>query len=145
MSLSVLTITGPDGNLLSVEVGDTTHLHDLRDAHLKTAPAGTRSSIHHLDDVTGCQHHWKVRLAGAEPRLWQCAGNHTTRDGGCHVLFVEGRTWAEYDEPAWIPTGRTALAGFACGWCLDGFCTSVDQTPCSRCGAATARLVGGAR
>jgi len=144
MTTSVLAITGPDGTLLSVDIGDTDQMHDLRDTRLKAAPAGSRSAIHPLGD-TGCQHYAKARLAAADARLYRCIGDRDLGDGGgCGALFVPGRTWAEYDEPRWINTGRANVADFACDWCLDGFCTSVDRKPCPRCGANSARLVGGA-
>lgn len=82
-----------------------------------------------------CEHPWKFRLAGLDARLWQCAD-----DGGCGLMFVEGRVWK--DEPAWLSLGVTSRFDICCRHCLDGFCTSVDLSPCERCGRGSARSGG---
>ena len=78
-----------------------------------------------------CDHEWKIRLIGADARLWQCA------DRSCRALFVEGRTWK--GEPAWLPLGVISRFDICCVLCLDGFCTTVDDSPCEKCGRRSAR------
>lgn len=97
---------------------------------------------------TECRHEWKSRLLGYDARLWQCAAissgsaasntdSACADDQGCGLLFVEGRTWR--GEPAWLPLGVTSRFDICCGHCLDGFCTSVGDKPCDRCGRSSAR------
>ncbi|GAA0493779.1 hypothetical protein Ade02nite_21150 [Paractinoplanes deccanensis] len=84
-----------------------------------------------------CEHQLKVRLLGADPRLWQCSTAETVSVVGCGALFVEGRSWRA--EPKWIPTSATSATDFACAACLDGKCTSVDVQPCRECGTGSTR------
>ena len=90
-----------------------------------------------------CQHYWKTRLLGMDARLWQCAGSESLSDSGCEALFVEGRTWV--GEQPWLPVGVVSTYDICCRDCLDGFCTSVDNSPCEKCGRSSARAVEPAR
>ncbi len=81
---------------------------------------------------TACNHITKVRCLGSDPRQYRCfTGNEPPR--GCGARFVEGRSWV--GEPKWIDMPATT----SCEYCLDGFCTSVDNAPCPRCGAVSQR------
>lgn len=79
-----------------------------------------------------CTHTTKVRCLGSDPRQYRCfTGDAAPR--GCGARFVEGRSWM--GEPKWI----TMPDPTCCDYCLDGFCTSVDEEPCKQCGATSMR------
>lgn len=88
-------------------------------------------------DFTDCEHRVKVRLLGADPRLWQCSAARGMDVEGCNAIFVEGRPWC--DEPSWITTAAATATDFHCVICLDGKCTTVDEKPCRGCGSASTR------